>query len=193
VAEQLFVSQGFSATSMREIAQATGLGKSTLYDYFSTKDDILGFAIEEKLGSLTRRAQVIADGSGPAADRLREVMRMHLSALLDSGALFMQVMVEGQKLRPETLQGIQNRRYAYQDLVRDLVEQGIDSGEFRDVNAVVAMKILLALMAPVVWTTRPVGTPDEMLEDALDILVHGLVGESAASCVQGKTRDGAED
>ena len=39
IAMQLFIKQGFSETSMREIGDAAGVGKSTLYDYFPSKDD----------------------------------------------------------------------------------------------------------------------------------------------------------
>ena len=37
----LFLDKGFNETSMREIAKAAGVGKSTLYDYFKSKDEIL--------------------------------------------------------------------------------------------------------------------------------------------------------
>ena len=37
----VFAKKGFHETSMREIAASAGLGKSTLYDYFKTKDEIL--------------------------------------------------------------------------------------------------------------------------------------------------------
>ena len=37
----LILKQGFSSTSMQEIAQSAGVGKSTLYDYFPTKEHIL--------------------------------------------------------------------------------------------------------------------------------------------------------
>ena len=35
----LFLTQGFPETSMREIAVAAGMGKSSLYDYFPTKPE----------------------------------------------------------------------------------------------------------------------------------------------------------
>jgi AcrR family transcriptional regulator len=42
VALALFAQKGFDAVSMREIAEAAGIRKATLYYYFTTKDDILG-------------------------------------------------------------------------------------------------------------------------------------------------------
>ena len=37
----LFLEKGFNETSIREIAVAAGIGKSTLYDYYKSKDEIL--------------------------------------------------------------------------------------------------------------------------------------------------------
>ena len=40
----LFLEKGFYETSMREVAEAAGIGKSTLYDYFPSKDEIIVYA-----------------------------------------------------------------------------------------------------------------------------------------------------
>lgn len=170
----LFLDQGFGETSMRQIAEAAGIGKSTLYGYFRTKDDVLVFVVEEELSEVLRRARAIAEGDAPADERLEAVLRMHLDTLVANRAYFLQVTAEVQRLHADSVRPIQALRHAYQDLIRDIVEEGIASGVFRSVNAVVASKILIALMMPVVWTTRPVGTPQEMLGDALDICLGGL-------------------
>jgi AcrR family transcriptional regulator len=173
-AASLFLEQGFAETSMREIADAAGIGKSTLYGYFRTKDDVLVFVVEEEVAALNRRASEIAGQQGRAADRLERLLRMHLDTLVANKSYFLQLTTEVQRLHADSLGRIQAQRHAYQDLILELVEEGIREGSFRPVNAVVAAKILLALMMPVVWTTRPVGTPQEMLADALDICYRGL-------------------
>ena len=45
----LFLEKGFTETSMREIAHAAGVGKSTLYDYFSSKEEILVFYFGDQI------------------------------------------------------------------------------------------------------------------------------------------------
>ena len=49
----LFLEKGFQETSMQEIAVASGMGKSTLYDYFKTKDEILLSVVEDGIYDLT--------------------------------------------------------------------------------------------------------------------------------------------
>ena len=55
IAVPLFIEQGFNETSMRQIAKAVGVGKSTLYDYFDSKDDIIVFVVQEHLAILMQR------------------------------------------------------------------------------------------------------------------------------------------
>ncbi len=51
VAIDLFAVKGFDAVSLREIADAAGVRKATLYYYFTTKDEILEKILEYVLGS----------------------------------------------------------------------------------------------------------------------------------------------
>jgi AcrR family transcriptional regulator len=50
VAIDLFAQKGFDAVSLREIAEAAGIRKATLYYYFTTKDEILEQIFEFFLG-----------------------------------------------------------------------------------------------------------------------------------------------
>src|ERR1700746_1524861 len=42
VSQQLFAAQGFEATTTRDIAQSAEIGVGTLFNYFPTKEAILG-------------------------------------------------------------------------------------------------------------------------------------------------------
>ncbi|MCJ7703740.1 MAG: TetR/AcrR family transcriptional regulator [Anaerolineales bacterium] len=170
----LFIEKGFNETSMRQIAKEAGAGKSTLYDYFASKDDIIVFFVQEHLEVLMQRAEAIIAGEGTASDHLRRVMEMHLAFLLENRAFYLRLMFEAQRLKIESQQRIQAQRYSYQDLVKSLIVAGIQQGCFRPVDATMAMKTLISMMTPVVYTSRPSGTPEEMLENGLDLILNGL-------------------
>jgi len=87
----VFAKKGFHETSMREIAEAAALGKSTLYDYFKTKDEILLYFFESQIGNLTEAAQKIALQNIAADERLRQVMKTHLEFLQANKSLFNRV------------------------------------------------------------------------------------------------------
>lgn len=170
----IFLKKGFQETSMREIAEAAGLGKSTLYDYFKTKDEILIYFFEDQLNDLTAEAQRIALQNMDADQRLRQIMEMHLEFLVENKNLFLKLSIEAQRLKLESQKRIQNGRYAYQDLLRGLIEEGIREGAFRKVDPLLAARLLVHIMAPVVFASRPTGTPQEMLKETLDIFLKGL-------------------
>lgn len=170
----VFLKKGFQETSMREIAEAAGLGKSTLYDYFKTKDEILVYYFEDQLNDLTAEAQQMAMQNKSADERLREITQMHMELLQANKSLFLKMSMEAQRLKPESQKKIQEKRHAYQDLLRALIDEGIREGAFRQVDSLVAARILITSMAPVVFTSRPTGTPHEMVKATLDIFFKGI-------------------
>jgi AcrR family transcriptional regulator len=176
VAVDLFVERGFIETPMRQIAATAGMGKSTLYDYFPSKDDIVVYVIHNHLTNLMARAELIIAQEGSAMEHLHRVMKMHLAFLLENKAFYLRLMFESQRLKVESQQRIQVDRYAFQDLIEELIKQGISEGSFRPVDPTMAMKTLISMLTPVVYTSRPSGTPEEMLDAGLDVILGGLKG-----------------
>ncbi|HSO13730.1 MAG TPA: TetR/AcrR family transcriptional regulator [Anaerolineales bacterium] len=170
----VFMKKGFHETSMHEIAQVAGLGKSTLYDYFKAKDEILIYFFEDQLNDLTNEAQKIALQNLSADKRLRQVMEKYMEILQSNKSLFMRLTAESQRLKPESQKQIQDKRHAYQDLIRALIDEGIREGVFRKVDSLLAARLLLSAMTPVVYGSRFTGTPQEMLKETLDIFFKGI-------------------
>jgi len=171
---RIFLKKGFQETSMQEIAQATGLGKSTLYDYFRTKDEILIYFFEDQLNDMTTEAQKIALQNIPADKRLRQIMEKYLESLLANKNLFLKLMQESQRLKPESQKSVQQKRHAYQDLVCALIDEGIREGVFRNINSLLAARLLVSGISPIVFGSRFAGKPDEMLNELLDIFFKGI-------------------
>jgi AcrR family transcriptional regulator len=60
-AKQLFIKQGFHATSMRDIAARTGVSLGNLYNYYSTKEEILESIIGKYQKVIDARLRAIFD------------------------------------------------------------------------------------------------------------------------------------
>ncbi len=156
---KLFLKSGFQETSMREIAHAANIGKSTLYDYFQAKDEILVWGVEDEIMDLTVEAQKIVELSLPAIERLRKVMKTYLEFLAASKELYLKISFEVQRLDLESQKRIQVRRHTYQDLIRQLIDEGVKEGSFRKVDSLLVARLLLIAIMPTVFTSRPTGAP----------------------------------
>lgn len=170
----LLVEKGFQELSMREISEAAGIGKSTLYDYFPSKDDILIAFMAEEVRHMTILANEIISQDFPAQEKIRRIMRRQLEYMVANRSLYLKISIEIQRLSFESQQRIQQHRHAYQDMLCRLVDEGIHNGEFRPVNSLLAIRGLFAFLSATVFTSRPTGSVDEMMTDALDILFKGL-------------------
>src|SRR5512147_3290481 len=171
---KIFIKKGFHETSMQEIAAAAGLGKSTLYDYFKTKDEILVYFFEDQWNDVIEEAQKIAVQNCGADVRLRKIMNAYLESLQANKNLFLKLSVESQRLKLESQKQIQDKRHAYQDMIRSLIEEGIREGIFRRVNSLLAARLLVGNIGLVLYGSRITGTPQNMLQDTLDIFFKGI-------------------
>jgi TetR/AcrR family transcriptional regulator, cholesterol catabolism regulator len=171
---QLMVEKGFQELSMREISQAAGIGKSTLYDYFPSKDDILIAFVAEEVRHITIQAQEIISQDLPAAEKIHRILRRQLEYMVANKPMYIKFSFEIQRLSFESQQRIQQHRHVYQDMLCSLVEQGIQNGEFRAVNPLLAMRGMIAFLSSTVFTSRPTGSPERMMSEALDIVFKGL-------------------
>ncbi len=170
----LFLEKGFQETSMQEIAAAAGMGKSTLYDYFKSKDEVLLSVVEDGVYDLTERARQITSQDLPAAEKIHQVMHAHLEYLLENKELYERMLYEVQRLSPESQRRIQIRRHAFQDLLCKLVEEATREGSYRAVNPLLAARTILAILSPAVFTHRPIGTPEQMMDEAIEIFLRGV-------------------
>ncbi|NJC97078.1 MAG: TetR/AcrR family transcriptional regulator [Anaerolineales bacterium] len=170
----VFLKKGFQETSMREIAEAAGLGKSTLYDYFKNKDEILVYFFEDQLNDMTEEAQKIAMQNLSANARLRQITEKYLESLQANKSLFLKLMQESQRLKLESQKQVQAKRYGYQDLIRALIDEGIREGVFRNVNSLLAARLLIGSISSAVYGSRSTGSPQEMLQETLDIFFKGI-------------------
>lgn len=171
---KLFLEKGFQETTIREIANAAGLGKSTLYDYFKTKDEILIYFFEGQLKDMTERAQRIALKDISTDKRLRQIMYMHFEFLLENKSLFLKLSMEIQRLRLESQKRIQDGLHAYQDLLKGLIDEGIRENIFRKVDSLLVARMLIQTSTPVIFTSRLTGSPKNMLTKTMDIFINGI-------------------
>ncbi len=59
---QLFAKRGFSGVTVEDITEAADVGKGTFFNYFESKDHVLGVMAEIQLGKVAEALALAADG-----------------------------------------------------------------------------------------------------------------------------------
>ncbi len=75
VAERLFREIGYQKTTVADIAKVLRMSPANVYRFFDSKKAIHEGVARAMMGEVEVAAQAIAAGSGPAAVRLRELMK----------------------------------------------------------------------------------------------------------------------
>src|SRR5919107_2947960 len=70
-----FIARGYDATTMEDLARATGLTKSSLYHHVSGKEELLRLAVARAVDALFDVLEESPATTGPAVDRLEPVLR----------------------------------------------------------------------------------------------------------------------
>jgi hypothetical protein len=130
--------------------------------------------VEDEIYDLTVQATGIARKELPATEKLHQIMHNHLEHLLANKDFYTKMTYEVQRLNMDCQRRIQAKRHAYQDLLRGLVEDAIREGSFRPINPLLAARTILSLLSPAVFTSRPTGTPEQMMDEAIEIFYRGV-------------------
>lgn len=175
VALRLIAENGFQKTSMRQIAVLANMGKSSLYDFFKTKDEIVVYAVERKIEETIQKVhRIIADESSPE-QCLRKIMLNHLAVPKQYRAVLMWLNTESDYLEGEYRKRLKAVRYAYQDIIKSVIENGVTAGIFRKTDAGLMTRLLINSVISIVYTSRPSASQEEMLDETMDIFLHGIM------------------
>jgi len=174
---ELFSERGYDATSVREICEAAGITKPTLYYFYGSKEGVYRAIVEGALERF-RRDLVLALGSeGPLRDRLVRMARSYVEATLqapDLARFVMALIHNSPRSAPATdlvgfYQGIL-------DALARTLDAAVARGELRpgptDVRLLVFMGALGEAMHGHLLVGRPDLTP-ALAETLVDTVLEG--------------------
>lgn len=175
VALRLIAENGFQKTSMREIAALSNMGKSSLYDFFKTKDEIVVYAVEKEIEETLQKVhKIIANESSPE-QCLRKIMLNHLGVPKQYRTVLMWLNTESDYLEEEYRKRLKAVRYAYQDIIKSVIENGVTAGIFRKTDADLITRLLINSVIAIVYTSRPSASPEIMMDETMNIFLHGIM------------------
>jgi AcrR family transcriptional regulator len=179
-AADAFFEFGFNNTSVDEIADRLGASKGQVYHYYRSKSDILFDIQQSATEAYLAAVTPIAKSTHPSDKRLWLMAREHALFTIRNVA-FARVALFSTKFpnyRTDSQRRahteISKRRREYENLFVTTITEGIKDGSFRNVEPILANKVLLgALNWLAYWYSPGNDTPER--QDAIAIEVANFV------------------
>lgn len=120
-AARLFAAKGFEATSVRDIANATGILAGSLYYHFASKEELFVAVHAAGMDILIRTAQDAIREVGDPWDRLAAAAAAHCTALLESSDFMLLVVPNFPKSIGQYRDELIRQRDAYEAIISEIV------------------------------------------------------------------------
>lgn len=187
-ASRVFRRRGLHASGMREIAAESGMHVGNLYYYFRNKQELLAFCQEQTLSGLLELVEGIRRQAWTADVKLQRLIVGHVVRLNEEmpGSLaHLEVEALDEGWRAEILR----QRDRYESAIRAIIEEGVDTGRFRQVDPGVTVKAILgALNWTVKWFySEGAKSSSEIGMEFAELLVRGLLAPREPAPVTPKT------
>lgn len=186
-ASELFRSNGYAATSVRDIARALDLQGASLYAHVASKEDVLWSIVDRAAGRFERAAEAAAanaraTGSGQpdgAARRLEALIRAHVAVVLEDVGAAAVFVHEWRALGDERRAAVLARRDSYERRFRAVVADGMADGEFALGDPALAATVILTALNGLATWVRLDGrlAPDRLADHLVDLLLRALGAE----------------
>lgn len=175
-AAKLFRDKGYSATSMRDLAETVHLKASSLYNHIGSKEEILRDICFENARRFHAEMQKVEQLSVSAAEKVQILLRVHIEIATEDVTSVTAFNDEWRHLSEPYLSEFKAMRRDYEARFQAIIEEGIQKGEFKNLDA---FTTLYTIFSSVRWLydwykpERNV-TPDELYERMAALLMQGL-------------------
>jgi len=179
-AARLFRHHGYAATTLREVADASGIKAGSIYYHFESKEQILGEVLDKGIQVVAEAVQARVDAlpaSAASRERVAAAIEGHLWGLLHHGDFTSaNIRIYGQ-IPTAAKNRHRSVRRAYADYWDRLLEQALKHGELRadSSTAVVRLFVIGALNWTVEWYNPQKGSFQDFVKQVTGIVFDGIL------------------
>ncbi len=177
-AQHIFAKKGFQAATVSDIAQKARVSEATIYEYFSSKEELLFSIPAETIREYHEKNREILPHIQGAANKLRFLIHRHLGLYADNPdyATVVMLILKGNRnfLKTDAYKIVQSSARNY----IQVFEEGIQNGEFRsDINPYVVRALIWGTIEHLVTRKSLLGKPADLLalvDDIYDTIFTGI-------------------
>jgi TetR/AcrR family transcriptional regulator, cholesterol catabolism regulator len=174
-AAELFRTGGYSATSMRDIADAVGVEAASLYNHIRAKTDLLHEIIFGIAGHCNSHLATLQQSEQAPSQKIEAIIRFHVQLMIHRYNEYTVMTRDWQHLPEPHLQAFALQRRKYVQEMEQIITDGTASGTFKNIIPYVAvLNILSSVMGLEFWQRSAKRYSDTEMED--NIVLHLTMG-----------------
>ncbi|MEX2349518.1 MAG: TetR family transcriptional regulator [Flavobacteriaceae bacterium] len=175
-AAKLFKKRGYSAVTMRDLADALNIKAASLYNHINSKQEILSTIIIGMAEAFTNGMEQIKNEPVSTQEKLKKIIELHIDLTIESPEGMACLNNDWMHLE-EKLPYFIEMREDYEENFRVILNQGIAQDEIvsRDIE-IMLFSMLSTLRTLYVWYTKKDGVNAVSLKkDLPDALLKGII------------------
>lgn len=172
----MFREKGFSATSMRDLAETVGIEAASLYNHIRSKNEILEAICFDVANIFNTNMEAVESSRQKSISKIEELLRFHIRQMVQNYEAVYVSDREWKHLDEPYLSNFQNQRRSYRKKFAGIIEEGIERNEIRKIDAPTAVLIILHAVSGIESWHRSkarIGA-QELEENMLKIMIDGL-------------------
>ena len=176
IAAKLFKIKGFTATTMRDIAEQVGMEAASMYNHIKSKDEILQAICFKISNEYISQLNTIENQIKSPVEKIKELIRLHVRIIITDIDSISVANNEWKHLSEDALTAFKDARRDYEQRFAKIIEAGIAAGELQPINLSVALFTILSAVRWVeLWykNDREI-SPKILEENIISLLMNGL-------------------
>src|SRR5271155_1952326 len=130
----VFARRGYHATGIMDLCAANDLGKGALYHYIGSKEELLASIHDRVMDEVMLGADRVVAAGGTPSQQLAMLGQELLDVIHRYPDHVWVFLHEFPALTGDRAAQFRERRRAYERRVEDVLQAGVDTGEFRDLQ-----------------------------------------------------------
>lgn len=177
-AAKLFAVKGYDGTSVQDIAQAVGISKASLYHFFADKSQIHSTVVVLALSRLVELVKEKLKSCQTASDKIEGFARAHAQYISEQNSLYFAAALGFHELMdPEVKARVQRMRDGYEETLRRIIREGIETGEFRELDVKLAARAIISCMNWMArwWRADGADSAEKIASDYVHLIIGGFL------------------
>ena len=178
VARKIFTSYGFRKTTMESIANAAEMGKSSIYYYFKSKDQIFRAVVEKEASELKLELDKTIKQDDTPIDKLKTYIFFRLHHIRTVKNFYAALNDECLSEMDFILDIRRQVDLEEQHVVREILEEGMRMDAFQlasaEIGAIAITTMMKGLELPLLLSEQHKANREKLLEDLISVLFYGI-------------------